>query len=279
MPVVSHGSPITISLPAGEQLTVVADALSSGRLWPFVSRVGDTPGVTDVSASATVTLGPFATLKRYQVDVVAGSLTYTSAPVDFPTADESIAAAIAELPDYAMPVVGTVGDLREVIGAGAPDATAQATLSRDPAGDENALTFTSVAYGAGANDITIEYVDPSANDAVLSVVVTASAIVVNLATGVAGAITSTAAEVLAAIEAEAAAAALVTVAIDTGDTGVADDGSGVVTALAAAAMTGGAGVGIGVAGIGSRYTDITNGVLYLNTGTKSVPVWGALAAA
>lgn len=31
--------------------------------------------------------------------------------------------------------------------------------------------------------------------------------------------------------------------------------------------------GADVAGPGSRYTDITNGVLYINTGTKASPTW------
>ncbi len=35
--------------------------------------------------------------------------------------------------------------------------------------------------------------------------------------------------------------------------------------------------GEGVAGIGSRYTNITAGTLYLNTGTKAEPIWTQLA--
>lgn len=36
---------------------------------------------------------------------------------------------------------------------------------------------------------------------------------------------------------------------------------------------GGAGTGAGVAGPGSRYTDITAGKLYINTNTKASPTW------
>lgn len=187
---------------------------------------------------------------------------------------EAIAAAAAAALLAHVPVIGTVGDVRDVIGAGVPAATAQATLTVNPAGINNSLDYTAVAYGAVGNNITIEYVDPSANDAVLSVDVTGSAIVVNLATDGAGVITSTAADVLAAIEADAPADALVTVANTT-----LNDGSGVVTAIAEAPLANGTGIAdaIGVAGIGSRYTDITNGTLYLNTGTKAVPVWTQLA--
>ncbi len=162
---------------------------------------------------------------------------------------------------------------------GVPVNAAQATLARNPAGDDNALTFTAVAYGAEGNDITIAYVDPAANDAELSVSVDGTDIVVSLATGVAGAITSTAAEVLAAIEATPAADALVTVVINAADTGAGDDGSGVVTALAAAPMTGGAGSALGLVLKGGLLSDITNGLVYRNSGTQAAPVWAALADA
>lgn len=165
----------------------------------------------------------------------------------------------------------------ELFGDGAPDASALATIGMNPAGDDNALTFTAKTYGAAGNDITISYVDPGVALSALAVTVVGSAIRVSLETDAGSAIVTTAAEVLAAIEAAAEADALVTVVIDATDTGVADDGSGVVTALSATALEGGTGVGVGTAGIGSRYTDITNGVLYLNTGTAAQPVWAALA--
>jgi hypothetical protein len=299
----------TVTLPAGHTLAVTADAVSSGNVYPFAERVGDTAGLSAVAASATVTLGPFATIKRYQIVPTQGALTHVIAAVDFPTLAEgdtsaavliatakaeagviaqgyattaqanAISGAAADAALAHVPVVGTVGDVRDFIGAGVPAATAQAALTVNPAGDDNGLIYTAVAYGEVGNDITVVYVDPAANDAALSVGVVGSAITVNLATGVAGAITSTAALVLAAIEASGPATALVTVAIMTADTGVADDGSGVVTAMAVANLAGGAGVGEAVAGIGSRYTDITNGKLYINGGTKAVPVWKIVTSA
>lgn len=36
-------------------------------------------------------------------------------------------------------------------------------------------------------------------------------------------------------------------------------------------------VGADLAGKGSRYTDVTAGALYINTGTKAAPVWTQLA--
>lgn len=115
-----------------------------------------------------------------------------------------------------------------------------ATLTTALAGDDNDLVFTAKAplSGAAGNAITVAYIDPSANDAELEIVVTGTDIVVNLATGVAGAITSTAADILAAIEADEDADALVSVA-----NAAANDGSGVVIALAETALAGGSDTG------------------------------------
>jgi hypothetical protein len=115
-----------------------------------------------------------------------------------------------------------------------------ATLNINPAGDDNALDYTAKSLGTSGNSITVTYTDPSGNDQALAVSVVDTDIDVSLATGPAGAITSTAAEVLAAVDAKAEATALVSVAIDTTDTGVADDGSGVVTAMTQASLSGGA---------------------------------------
>lgn len=109
-----------------------------------------------------------------------------------------------------------------------------ATLSTALTGNNNDLDFTAATAGADGNDITIRYVDPAANSQALAVSVVGSAITVSLATDGAGVITSTAAQVDAAIDALPAAAALVTPANKAGN-----DGTGVVTAMAAAALTGG----------------------------------------
>lgn len=111
----------------------------------------------------------------------------------------------------------------------------KATLSTALTGSNNDLDYTAVAYGTGGNSITIAYVDPAGNNQALAVSVATNAISVSLATDGGGAITSTAAQVKAAIEASAAAAALVTVANKSGN-----DGTGVVTALTATALSGGA---------------------------------------
>jgi hypothetical protein len=113
---------------------------------------------------------------------------------------------------------------------------AKATLSTDLAGDNNDLKFTAKLKGHFGNTIKIAYVDPAAADAQIGVSVSGTTITVSLATDANKAITSTAANVKAAIEAVPAAAALVTVA-----NVAANSGAGVVAAMAATALANGAG--------------------------------------
>lgn len=116
------------------------------------------------------------------------------------------------------------------------EAEAKATLSTNLVGDNNDLKFTSKLKGHFGNTIKVAYVDPDAANAKLAVTVSGTAIAVSLATDATKAITSTASDVKAAIEAVPAAAALVTVA-----NAGADTGAGVVTAMAATALANGAG--------------------------------------
>ena len=109
---------------------------------------------------------------------------------------------------------------------------AKAAILVDMTNADADLTYTAVKYGESENDIQVVHVDPAANNAALAVSVVGRVITVSLATDGAGVITSTAAEVVAAIAGSAAAAALV-VATDE------NAGAGVVNAKAAATLTGG----------------------------------------
>lgn len=271
----------TFRLPAGQVATVTAHASGAASFWSITEA--NVPGApVAVLAGATSAVGPFAAPKIYvMAGAFAPSVAFTTPD---PVSDgDTLVNAVLTTPAITGGTITdadfAIGDVRLLTSDGAPDDAVKATLSRNPAGDENGLTFGAVAYGVGGNSITIAYIDPAANDAELGVVVVGNAITVNLATGVAGAITSTAAEILAAIEAAPAADALVTVVINAADSGVADDGSGIVTALASAPMTGGQGTGIGTAGIGSLCADYTNGKLYINGGTLAAPVWKLVTSA
>lgn len=74
------------------------------------------------------------------------------------------------------------------------------------------IVYTARLGGTAGNAVTVTVVDPAGNNAALSVGVVGSAITVNLATDGASAPTSTGAQVLAALQASAAAMGLVTVA-------------------------------------------------------------------
>jgi hypothetical protein len=105
--------------------------------------------------------------------------------------------------------------------------TLQATMITSLTGTNNDLSYTAVPAGRLGNWIIVRYIAPGTNNAVLGVVVAGLVITVNLATNGSAQITTTAAQIKTAIEASAAASALVTVANAAGN-----NGSGVVTAMA-----------------------------------------------
>lgn len=115
------------------------------------------------------------------------------------------------------------------------DAEVLALLTTALLGSNNDLKYSAVAgQGDGANGITVAYVDPGAPSAALSVVVAARVITVNLATDGGSVITTTAAQIAAAIALSIPASRLVTVVNAPGN-----DGTGIVTALAATHLAGG----------------------------------------
>jgi hypothetical protein len=143
---------------------------------------------------------------------------------------------IVEIDEGARPISTVRSSVIGVIGT-APNSQAavSATLLTGVVGSNNAITWTAVTAGKAANAITIHLKDPKANSQALSVAVSLNAITVNLATDIAGAITSTAADIIAAITASAPASLLVTAA----NTGI-STGVGVVGAsIKARALSGG----------------------------------------
>jgi hypothetical protein len=109
----------------------------------------------------------------------------------------------------------------------------KASLATGVVANNNALTFSAVKYGTAEHDISIQLIDPPGNNVALSVDVVGRDILITCATDGASAITSTAAQVKAAVEASPAAD-LVTVA----NTG-ASTGAGVVVAVNKTDLAGG----------------------------------------
>lgn len=103
---------------------------------------------------------------------------------------------------------------------------AQAVLG---SGNANRVAIDSLAWGhEGGNDISVQLTDPGAADAPLSVSVSGDVVTVSLATGATGAVTSTAKQVVDAINASPQAGALVKAYTYRGSTG-----TGVVSATSA----------------------------------------------
>lgn len=285
MTTLRSGERQTTHLPAYHAITITATEGGSGSVVRMADKAGgQSQGTTAVAVNGSLTVGPFAVPTRHEIVCAEGVFTYNIAPVDFPTLSEMLDYWINQSPLYVIPRKGAV-DLEhlifEYVGEGPPAASAKAALDVNPDGDDNALTFTAASYGPAGNGISVAYVDPGVPDAALAVTGVMSengfAITVWLATDENGDIISTAAEIKAAVEAEMDG--WVTVDIDTSDSGDGDDGSGVVTAMAAANLEGGAGVGCGEAGKGSRYTDYDTPGLYINTGDADQPVWTELVQA
>jgi len=114
-----------------------------------------------------------------------------------------------------------------------------ASLATGVVGNNNALTFTAKEAGAVGNDISIQLIDPAGNNGALSVDVVGRDILVTCATDGASAIASTAADIIAAIEASPAAD-LVTV-----DNTGASTGAALVVAVAKTDLAGGTNASVG----------------------------------
>lgn len=108
----------------------------------------------------------------------------------------------------------------------------QATLTTSLAGSNNDLVFTAKEGGQWGNSIQVEYLNPGGTNA-LAISVLGYVISVSLATS-GGSITSTASEVKTALDADTSVRKLITTAL-----AGSNDGTGVVTALTATALSGG----------------------------------------
>jgi uncharacterized protein len=142
---------------------------------------------------------------------------------------------VIEVTSGPKPIQTVSSSIIGIIGT-APDSQAEvkATLSTGTVSSNNALTFTSKLSGSVGNQIAIQFKDPKANSAALSVAVSGKSVTVSLATDATGTITSTAANVIAAIVASTDASALVSVA----NTGT-STGAGAVAALSSTKLSGG----------------------------------------
>jgi hypothetical protein len=229
---------LTIKAEAGQPLKVTANIMGGN----MVLDDEDPDDTLDITAAApyyymegAITLGGGATslVKSFEVTVennVVEQLTDDYVPYDHAPGKREVSVSFDM-------IFEDLSQYNKFHYGAAVDNAVAASYTTALAGSNNDLIFTAQTPGTGGNSITIRYVDPSANDQVLSVGVVGNAITVNLATGGGGAITTTANDIIAEIEESVAASALVSV------TQAGALGSGVVTALAVQNLANGANTG------------------------------------
>jgi len=120
-----------------------------------------------------------------------------------------------------------------------PSPGVKASLVAGVVANNNAIRFTAKKYGTAEEDINITLIDPPGNNVALSVDVVGRDINITLATDGASAVTSTAAQVIAAIAASPADDL-----VDAANEG-ASTGAGVVAAVASTPLDGGVNPSVG----------------------------------
>lgn len=133
-------------------------------------------------------------------------------------------------------------------------APVKASVTLDCTNANADISITAVDAGTAGNGIEVQLKDPAGNDKPLTVDLVDKVIVVSLATGAAGAITSTAAQVINAINASLESRKLVVATNAAGSTGV-----GVVNAIVATALTGGSNGASSAEGLLLNDVDVTYG--------------------
>lgn len=109
-----------------------------------------------------------------------------------------------------------------------------ASLTTGLTGTNNDVVWTAKTIGSFGNVLRVSYIDPSGNNQALAVSVVGTEIRVSLATGAGGAITSTASQIIAAVAAHVSAKTLIG-----GTLATSNNGTGIVTAMAATNLSGG----------------------------------------
>lgn len=179
------------------------------------------------------------------------------------TLDASLFSADGDGNKY-VPAGTTIGRVVSTGKWGPAVAPAAATLTAQ------GVTVTANEAGTAGNGIKLALVDPSANTQALAVSVAADTIAVSLATDGTGAITSTAADIVAAINAHLVARTLVTASGDATDA---------VAAVSATALAGGAGANVGgVAADSYALLAVEANVTDGDVGTSAVDMARVLAA-
>ncbi|MDP4224812.1 MAG: hypothetical protein Q8910_00380 [Bacteroidota bacterium] len=189
----------------------------------------------------------YANNEKAQKDVTAGLITITE--------------AFSQLSDP------EGGNTYIPVAAAAPVNAVAAALTTELSGDNNDMVFTAKTKGAAGGNIQIKYTDPAKDTAACTVAVTGSGTtaapyVIDVTLKYASsAITATAANVKTAIEANATANALVSVA-----NAAANNGTGVVAEMDATGLGGGVDGTVSEEGLTVQY----GGYIYFTTADNTI---------
>ncbi len=186
------------------ELVRIGDPLTTSPARPTMIRIGSSTGAS-IEAPVQIWLGAELPMKStFLTDFTTRYMDPTEVYARF----DQLAAEFSDIAELIPLPYATNGYQRR----------AQATMAgltlpgNSPSGataQSQAVVLTSRAWGhEGGNDITAQFVHPGVPDSPLSVSVTGNDLSVSLATNSAGALTSTAAQVIAAINASPAANAL-----------------------------------------------------------------------
>ena len=214
----THTSTATVDFTYGASRVI---GLSSS-LDVIVTNVGTDPistVVIDFTGTGFTLTGEGVEPGAWTGVAAAGVVTYTGDTI-------ASSASVTFVPVVTNPVIAGVA-INPVVKTS--DLGVKATLTTGTAGT-NAISYVADTPGSAGNGISIAYVDPGAISQPLTVTVVINAISISLATDDSSVITSIASEVVAAISADADAAALV----DASTTDI-----GTMVAMVATALSGG----------------------------------------
>jgi hypothetical protein len=137
---------ITQHLPAGQVLTVTADAVSSGTVQRVAQPGDNTTGYSlqSVAVSSSVILGPYTSDRQYSIVTLNGLLTYSIAGQD---------QSASQLPVTAMAADGAIAIARGLVVFTKSASAIAATLAA-PTAEQDGLVMQFTAGSAKAHVIT-----------------------------------------------------------------------------------------------------------------------------
>lgn len=215
---------LSIVAPSGGLFST--DTLTVENDVPYFTRIVPSKQATISSVGFTVVEADGGSEDAWEVGLFAKDGTMLSSTGNIALVDNNTVTA-----DLAEPVTFQAG-VPYFVGLKFHPTEARSTLTTSLTGANNDVTFTAVPEGAAGDAITICYLDPGGNDQGLDSTLSLSDITILLATGPAGAITTTANDLLSFVN-----AAFPTFVA--GVTAPGNNGTGVVTAMGATHLAGG----------------------------------------